>query len=220
MSVETPVPASPSESVDEDRPTEDVSPALDVLDGAVPSLEPEPERAREETAVVDLVADPERDEIERLLSDTAQTLKLSSGSTVRIRPMKLREFLKMLRIITRGGSAIMSTMDLNFEDTDDFVQSLLAVVMFSIPEAEQETVDFITAMCEPDRLTGNAKDDAYARQMLALELDNPELEDMTNVLAVIVRSEGRDLQALGKRLRTMFDVAKKMGLVGSGAQTT
>lgn len=194
--------------VGEESPVESPAP-----DGAPSSLDEEP--VREETPVVDLVADPERDEIERLLNDTSQTLKLSTGSTVRIRPMKLREFLRLLRIITRGGSQIMSTMDLNFEDTEDFIQSLLAIVLFSIPDAEQETIEFLTAMCEPERLTGNAKDDAYAYQMLAKELDNPELEDTTNILAIIVRSEGRDLQALGKRLRTMFDVARKMGVIGS-----
>ena len=213
MSVETPLPPLPGDVDYVDTPGEEA-----VVDAVPDEPEKIEEPVHEETPVVDLVPDPERDEIERLLSDTSHTLKLSTGSTVRIRPLKLREFLRLLRIITRGGSALMGNMELDFENTEDFVQSLLAIIMFSIPEAEQETIDFITAMCEPESLSGNAKDDAQAFGLLARELDNPELEDMTNILAVIVRTEGRDLQALGKRLRTMFDVAKKMGVIGSGAK--
>jgi hypothetical protein len=212
MSVESALP----DALDDVLDSEDIPVEADGPDGDEPSLDED--RPREETEIVDLVPDPERDEIERLLSDTSHTLKLSSGSTVRIRPLKLREFLRLLRIITRGGSSLLGNLELDFDNPEEFIQSLLAMILFSVPEAEQETVDFITTMCEPEHLSGNAKDDAQAYLLLAKELDNPELEDMTNILAVVVRTEGRDLQALGKRLRTMFDVARKMGLVGSGAR--
>lgn len=162
--------------------------------------------------VEDLVPDPERSEIERLLGGEDKTFTLTTGSTVRIHSLKLREFLRLLKIVTRGGIPAIGALDFDFESSEGFVQSFLALVLFAVPEAEDETVDFLQSMVEPAHLSGNVEADSHARALLIQELDNPELEDMVNLLALIVRTEGRDLQALGKRLRTMFDVAQKMGL--------
>lgn len=160
-------------------------------------------------------ADPEKDEIQALLENPNGPFELSSGTAVVIRQMKLREFLRLLKIISRGAGAAMAGVELDFNNPDEFAQSLLMMVLLAVPEAENETIDFIQAMVEPANLSKDKK--VATDQLVALytELDNPEMEDMINILGVIVASEGRDLQKLGKRLRSMFSVASKMGLTGN-----
>lgn len=174
--------------------------------------QPLPTQASDEDA---LVADPERDEIEALLATPNGPFELSSGSVVTIRQMNLREFLRLLKIISRGAGASLGNMSLDFNDPDQFVQTLLAMVLFAIPEAEDETVDFIQNMVEPANLSKDSKIALEQRAKLFDELYNPDLEDMINIIGVIVASEGKDLQKLGKRLRSMFSVASKMGLTGN-----
>ena len=68
-------------------------------------------------------------------------------------------------------------------------------------------------MVDPAALTGHPETDAKLRIALLEELDNPDLDDMITILTIIIATEGRDLAALGKRLRSMLSVARKMGQV-------
>lgn len=160
----------------------------------------------------EVTAAPEKDELERLLEDPTGPFSLSSGTTFQIRQLRLRELLRLLRIITRGASVTMPAMNLDFDNPDEFVQTFIAMVIFSIPEAEDETVDFVQSMVEPVP-SGFEDADARARVALLRELENPDLEDTITILTVIVATEGRDLAALGKRLRSMLGAARKMGQV-------
>lgn len=186
-----------------------------VSGAAVASSEPvaavaapdEPERV----GSVETVPEPERSVEDRLLDEPAGPITLSTGLEVELRPLKLREFLKLLKIITRGGASILGTVDLNFNDTEGFISDLLAVILFAVPEAEEEVADFVAAVCKPTALTGDPEKDQAVYQLALETFDNPELEDVLDVLTVLVRTEGRDLQALGKRLRAMFTVAQKLG---------
>jgi hypothetical protein len=123
----------------------------------------------------------------------------------------LREFLKLLKVITRGGASIMGNVNLDFNDTDAFVQELLAIILFAVPEAEDEVVEFLEAIVKPTGLVGDIQKDSDKMTLLVNTFDNPEIEDVIDVITLLVRTEGRDLQALGKRLRAMFQVGQKMG---------
>lgn len=160
-----------------------------------------------------VTAAPEKDDIERLLEDPSVPLTLTSGTGFTIRQLRLREMLRLLRIISRGSANMLADMDLNFDNPDEFVQTFIAMVIFSIPEAETETIDFLHSMVDIDNPTGNSKQDAAARERLLTELLNPELEDTIAIITAIVAHEGRDLAALGKRLRSLLAVANKVGQV-------
>lgn len=160
----------------------------------------------------EVTAAPEKDEMERLLEDPSGPFALASGTAFNIRQLRLRELLRLLRIVTRGASMAMPALNFNFENPDEFVQSFLALVVFSIPEAEDETVDFVQSMVDPI-LTGHEETDARSRLALLNELENPELDDIITIITIIIATEGRDLAALGKRLRSMLSVARKMGQV-------
>lgn len=161
---------------------------------------------------------PPRDEAERL-DPTPTPMALESGLEFDLAPLKLRQFLRLLRIVTRGAADILDSANLNFDDPQDFLQTFIGMVLFSIPEAEEETVDFIKSMVVPKNLTGNPKIDSVSLQELLNELDNPSLEDTVTIVQSIIERESEDLRALGKRLATMLTVAEKMGATkGSQSQ--
>lgn len=149
-----------------------------------------------------------------------ETVVLSNGVVVRLLRLKTRQFFRMLRIVTRGAGGFLSDVGLSMEDsTDDFIAKLLGLLVIAIPEAENEAIEFIGSMVEPDGLVDTpkmSKDDKAQNELLWLNLQdalrNPELEDFIDIIEAIVRREASDMQALGKRLRRMFEVAQKVGL--------
>jgi hypothetical protein len=139
-------------------------------------------------------------------------VELANGSQVRIKPLKLREFLAMLKIVTRGAAMAMGSVRLDTND-EDFAQSLISLFLFAIPEAEDEAVDFIRLMVEPAGGPYAEGEREAAENKLFEDLDNPELEDIVTIVEGVIQREGKDLRALGKRLSTMLEVARKTGQV-------
>lgn len=161
---------------------------------------------------------PPRDELERL-DPAPLKLALESGTAFDLEPLKLRQFLRLLRIVTRGAADVLDQAELDFNDPQAFMQTFLGMVLFSIPEAEEETVDFIKSVVRPSNLTGDAKKDLALVQSLSAELDNPELEDTITIVQALVEREAEDLRALGKRLAGMLRTAEKLGATKSDAPT-
>lgn len=161
----------------------------------------------------DLLPEGEKADIERLLSTPYGPFPLQDGTSIRIKPLKLREFLSMLRILTTGSGPALAQLELDTGNPTQFAQNIVAALLFAIPEAEQEVIEFLQSVTEPEKLPEKTSDAMNARQVLADKLQNPELEDTINIIAVVARSEATDLAALGKRLRAMFKTAQKMGVV-------
>ena len=159
-----------------------------------------------------------------VLDPVPEQVKLTSGTTVILERLRARQFFKLLRILTHGALPLVADGSLFRLDPDldgaVFLQRLLSVVLLAIPDAEDETIDFLRAMVKPVGLIerpGLSKADFTRnnalRDQLTVELDNPELEDLVNLVEAIVRREAEDIQALGKRLVSMFNLAKKTGQI-------
>lgn len=173
------------------------------------------------TPIADNFTTEERTVEDRLLDEPSGPLSLSTGLEVELRPLKLREFLKLLRIITRGGAALLPNMTLDFNDPESFGAELIALILFSVPEAPDEVSDFLATICKPTGLSGNADNDNVLIGKLIDTFDNPELEDVIEVVTRLVQTESKDLAALGKRLQGMLKVAQKVGaLDDKPGQTT
>jgi len=165
----------------------------------------------EEPAAAPAQPEAPRDEIDRL-DPQPISMVLESGTEFDVAPLKLRQFLRLLRIVTRGAADVLDSANLNFEDPQDFLQTFIGMVLFSIPEAEQETIDFIQSMVVPKNFpTGNRVMDRENLDALMGELENPSLEDTVTIIQKIIERESEDLRALGKRLAAMLTVAEKMG---------
>lgn len=153
-------------------------------------------------------------------------ITLGSGTTVILESLKARQFFKFLRIITHGAMPLMQDMSI-FDldpntDTQAFAGRLLSVMVLSIPDAEDETLDFILSMCKPEGLIegrkvskADSERNAALWTDLALELDNPELDDLVTIIEAVVKRESADIQALGKRLASLLNLAEKTGQLKS-----
>lgn len=167
------------------------------------------------------------DELDRL-DPQPEVMSLSCGIEVRLLPLRTRQMFKMMRIITHGAGQRIATSGLNFSDEPDvFLQKLLAVVVFSIPDAEQETIDFLQSMVEPAGLVDKLPRDlskAEREGNIALwtdlnkELWNPDPLDTIDLVEAVFRREAADLQALGKKIRRVVELAARTGQLQGATQ--
>lgn len=154
-----------------------------------------------------------------------ESVTLKSGLVVQLESLRARQFFKLLRIITHGalpGMREAGLFDMDGLDADEFMGRLLSVTLLSIPDAENETIEFIRSLCYPYGLIerkGLNKQDVERNKILweALdeELENPDLDDLITILEAVVKRESEDIQALGKRLASMFKLAEKTGQLDS-----
>lgn len=159
------------------------------------------------------------------LDPIPDTVTLESGLQVQLEMLKARQFFKLLRIITHGalpGMQKAGLFDMTDMDTDEFMGRLLSVTVLSIPDAEDETIEFLKSMCYPVGLIerrGLNKQDVERNTLLweglESELENPELGDLVTIIEAIVKREAEDIQALGKRLASMIKLATKTGQIES-----
>jgi hypothetical protein len=161
--------------------------------------------------------DPSPDEdIERILPGPGEPVTLESGTLVFINPLKLREFLAMLKIVTRGAAMALGSVQLDVTD-EAFGQSMISLFLFAIPEAEEEAVDFVRLMVRPygphSGAFGSDEELIRATRELDIELDNPSLEDLFTIIEVVINRESKDLRRLGKRLSNALAYAQKTGQV-------
>lgn len=146
------------------------------------------------------------------LAPSSDTLTLESGLVVRVERLRTRGMFKLLKVVTRGGGPILMQIDLDFENTEAFVQQFLAVVMMAVPEAEQEAVEFIQSMVTPADYDENAKTKAAHQKnqelidRLVAELDDPAIGDTLEIIMKIVQNEASDIAALGKRLAATLKI--------------
>jgi hypothetical protein len=165
------------------------------------------------------------------LDPIPESVKLRSGLVVELESLRSRQFFKLLRIITHGalpgmrnGGLFDGMADL---DAEEFLGRLLSVTLLSIPDAEDETIDFIRSMCYPygliDRRGLNKQDverNTLLWQALDEELENPDLDDLVTIIEAVVKREADDIQALGKRLASMFKLAEKTGQINQPSSTS
>lgn len=156
---------------------------------------------------------PEED-VQRLLPDPNLPFALADGTQVVARHLRLREFLSMLKIITRGASMALGSVPLNVND-ENFASSLVSLFIFAIPEAEDEAVDFVRKIVDPAPPQGGwGRDDnarIQAESVLDSTLANPDLEDMLSIIETVIRKEGPDLRRLGKRLQDAMTFMQRTG---------
>lgn len=104
-------------------------------------------------------------------------------------------------------------LSMNMED-GAFAANLIGLVVFSIPEAEDEAVDFVRSMVDVKNAQLMEKKFREERRIqLWQELENPELDDLITIVEAVVLREADDLKSLGKRLQKMFALAQRTGQV-------
>lgn len=157
-----------------------------------------------------------------------ELVELSDGSNVLLEELKLRQFLRLLRIVTEGTppGALANGLETLSADDGNFGANLLVMVMLGIPNAEDAVINFLASMVRPVGLVGGPggkprskmtkqelERDEAAYADLEEKLQNPDLEDTLILIEAIFKRSASDFGALGKRLASMFEVAKKTGIL-------
>lgn len=149
------------------------------------------------------------DEAEIILPDSDGTVTLTEGYKVVVNRLRLREFLALMKVVTRGASPIMATVSLDAgAGAAEFAKNFLSLLLFAIPEAEDEIVDFLRLIVTPD-----AGDDPETVLAIDTAMQNPEIEDVVIILEKLVSQEADSVQSLGKRLVSLFTLAQRLGQV-------
>lgn len=155
--------------------------------------------------------------------ENSREITLTSGTELVLQDLRARQFFKLLRIVTHGAAPLLPSLNLSSETTaEEWTQQFLAIIMMAIPESEQETIEFIASMIKPaglietgpgKRILSKEEKDINDSLWDAVERDlsNPELDDLVTIIEAIIKNEGDDLRALGKRLQGMFKLATKTG---------
>jgi hypothetical protein len=163
-------------------------------------------------------------ELDRIDPDGA-IVTLSSGLQVEVVRLQTRQFFRLLKVLTHGGGeALVRMLDFN-ADAAEFGQRLLVAVLFSIPDAENEAVQFVQSMCRPPGVAppemkratkAQAQADDAAFEELGRALFNPPLEDTVSIIETVIKQESEDIQALGKRLSGLLKLAERTGQLKPG----
>ena len=144
---------------------------------------------------------------------------LESGTVVLLNQLRTRESLALIRIITHGAQTSVMNIRLDpDEPTDAFVTKLVMLLGLAIPDAEDETIGFIRSVVTPvglvpGRMLSKADRERNAARVEALaeELDNPSLGDLVTIVEAVAVREAPEIQALGKRLASMWRVIRGAG---------
>lgn len=148
------------------------------------------------------------EDVDTIVSDPSEPITLENGSQVVVERLRTRQLMALLKILSRGfGDAVGALfVAMNEEGEDEFAIQLLGSMFVAIPEAEDETVEFIKRMVSPAGLIEDPRTKAEkgsneeARERLNATLDNPDLEDLFSIMERIIQVEGPHIGALGKRL--------------------
>jgi len=159
-------------------------------------------------------------ELDRLDPDPV-VLTLESGLQVEVVRIKTRQFFRLLKVLTHGAGQALIKSSLDFgTDGAEFAQRMMSLVLISIPDAESETIEFVQSMVRPHGLAPGPQSRLTKQQReaneekwtdLSAELFNPELDDIVTIVEQVVRQEAADIQALGKRLASLLELARKTG---------
>jgi hypothetical protein len=120
-------------------------------------------------------------------------VEIAPGLLAEVRRLKSREFLLLMRVITRGLGGGISQVRLTGSDPEEMQQELLTLLMLAVPEAIEEFGDFLLAIVEPVTEAERAKVKQAAM--------NPDPDKLLDVLGVLVEQEKDDLSALVGKAR-------------------
>lgn len=137
---------------------------------------------------------------------------MDDGFEIRVLPLRTRQLLKLLRILTRGAAPLFEDFSgaLLEGDPDEISGRLIGLMVFAIPEAEDETMEFLRSMVEPVSLASGLSKQSREKNNAAQaevdeRMDNPGLTDVFGLVRMIISRESGELAALGKQIAAMLE---------------
>lgn len=173
----------------------------------------QPENGTEE------VSDVENESMEKdigALSPDPTLITLSDGNQYYVERLRTRGLLRLVKILTGGAADVLTQTKFSMDmDPKEFAGIFIGALLFSIPDQEEATIDFIRQSVLPRHFNKNpvtpAEREANADMIRALNnlLDDPEMEDTFVILSTLVEIEAPNILSLGKRVRALLEVQRK-----------
>lgn len=117
------------------------------------------------------------------------------GVRCQINRLRMRELMKLVRVLTTGVGDGLSRLDYSAGD-DAFAQQLLGLAIVGIPEAEDEFAELLQAVVVP-------VDPRYSEQVREA-MDNPEADLLVDIIQLVVAQEQESFGALLGKLRNLI----------------
>lgn len=154
-------------------------------------------------------------DVSAILADPSR-ITLSNGEEYIVERLRTRGLLRLMKIFTAGAADVLTNVNFSLDmDPQEFAGIFIGSVLFSVPEQEDESLDFLQKMVRPARFISNPKTpqerEANANEMAKLQslLDDPELDDTFTILESIITIEAPNILSLGKRLSALLAVQRK-----------
>jgi hypothetical protein len=159
----------------------------------------------------------EQSELDRIDPEGSR-LKLSFGEVVVVR-LGTRQFFRLLRVLTHGARGGILAGALDFSgNAEEFGTRLMTMLVLSLPDAEQEAIDFLNSIVEPVGIRKGSKLNKADREHndrlwteLQRDLFNPDPLDTLTIIEAVIAQEQEDLSALGNRLGQLMKLAQRTG---------
>lgn len=159
----------------------------------------------------------DKTETEVLLGDGRILHLPGSDVDVVLQELRTRQFFKFLKILTVGAGGVLADLKIGPDtDPEELTQSIVALLIVSIPEAEDEVVDFLRSMVapvgliEPEKSKADRTANVELYQKLYENLENPKVEDSLEILIKTVENEAPNLIELGKRVAATLPTVLKL----------
>ncbi len=170
----------------------------------VPVTEEEPTEAQAAHADLSaILADPSR-------------IVLSNGAPYIVERLRTRGLLRLMKVFTAGAADVLGQVKFSLDmDPEEFAGIFIGSVLFSLPEQEDEAIDFIKKSVRPVKFISNPatpqEREANANEMAKMLslLDDPEAEDTFTILEALITIEAPNILSLGKRLSALLAVQRK-----------
>lgn len=136
---------------------------------------------------------------------------LSTGLKINIERLRTRQLFRLLKILSKGAGEAIALIDFSGEQSqEDITATLLAAVLFSVPESEQEVHEFLVSMSSPvgyvevpkNKIEQHRNDEID--ELFIKTFENLEIEDFIDLLSKIVELEAPHVISLGKQLATLL----------------
>lgn len=138
---------------------------------------------------------PQKPDVEVIVPEAGEVT--IEGVTCNVRRLRTREFLALMKVLTRGLGSGLSEVRLDFSDGDAVARDLSALMLLAIPNAFGEFCLFLTTIVEPT--------DETKRGVIVQYLnDNPDLDVLLAVFEKVAVQEKDDLSALAGKAQAMW----------------
>lgn len=128
------------------------------------------------------------------------------GIPVVVNRLRSREFLTLMRVLTKGLGPGIANIRFNGDDPDEMKGQFIGLFVLAIPAAIDEFGQFLLTIVQPK--------DGAQRGALTKAMQNPEFDVLIDVITIVLEQEKDDLFSLVGKARAALSKIQSLYSVG------